>query len=911
MNYKTTACYFALATALGIGAAAARAADNVDIESGNGSDGGTETVVVTGFKQSLNAAEKLKKQATNVSETILAEDIANFPEQNLAEALQRIPGVAISRDGAEGRGITIHGLGTDFVQVEINGMEALSSSSSAMDARGAVNRSRGFDFDIFASELFSRVDVYKSFSANGDEGGLAGTVNLHTAHPFDYDGFKFAINAQGTRNSQTTDVTPRISTLISDRWGSFGILASVAYSNNKLSEIGYDTVRWRRVNSSGATISALSAADQTLINNKSIWFPRSARPVIFDNNQTRIGATLAVEYRPSDNLRFSIDALYGKNHNDRLETHMQLTAGSSTGLGCTTYKSKKYCATVKQIEYNDNKEVTYLSLENATLNSESKIEDAITRIDQLVFNAEWDITDKLHLKGLAGHESSNFDNNQAKVYMLAFSDMTIDFTKRRFSGLNSYAADLTKSTNFHYFDNDRWQPAMDHIFDTVKTDLSYDFADTSSLKAGASFRRYSYKYGVIEVANVNKAAWNAGTLDDTVDQNLTFLSKAQGDNTWLSVDVEAVYKALGIKRYLAGPAMTSTVQEQTYAGYLQYDFSGIDVGIGTLRGDAGVRYYSTTTTAGDMVNSTYVEIPRSYDGFLPALNLAWDPIENAVVRFAVSRNVTRASLGSLSPSGTIQNNVTAGDLTISAGNPGLKPLKSTNVDFAVEYYFPQGGYVSAAYFYKAMSNLIGSSTVEIAFGKTGYPLSFLGTVDANGNAQTASTIYKYSMPVNVGDADVQGFEVGLQRDFDFLPKPFDKFGLNASYTYADGTTPCPNVYSTGVTENKLFSGMSKNSANLTLYYDTKSWGARLSAAFRSKFNTSTASGNSDEDERGFHGSTFVDFSAFYNINDNLKLTLKGMNLGGQRMEFYTSSSDRLYSNTTIGTTISVGATYKF
>lgn len=142
-----------------------------------------EAIEVVGFRNSLARARALKRDAVGARETILAEDVARFPDLNLAEALQRIPGVTITRDGGEGRQISLRGLGSDFAQVQLNGMEALGTSSSAMDSRGALNRSRAFDFDIFASELFNRVDVMKSFSADMDEGGIGGTVGLMTPKP--------------------------------------------------------------------------------------------------------------------------------------------------------------------------------------------------------------------------------------------------------------------------------------------------------------------------------------------------------------------------------------------------------------------------------------------------------------------------------------------------------------------------------------------------------------------------------------------------------------------------------------------------------------------------------------------------------------------------------------------------------
>ncbi|HJS13764.1 MAG TPA: TonB-dependent receptor plug domain-containing protein, partial [Rheinheimera sp.] len=206
----------------------------------------TEVIEVKGFRSSIIKAKDLKREAMIAQDSIVAEDIADFPDLNLADSLQRVPGVTITREGGEGRQISLRGLGPDFTRVQVNGMEALGTSSSPMDARGGVSRTRAFDFNIFASELFNQIDVKKSFSADQEEGGIAGTVNLRTAKPFDYDGAQAAVSAQVGTNTNTDSTDPRIAALLSNTWSDFGALVSVAYSDRATNEYGTNTTRWRR-----------------------------------------------------------------------------------------------------------------------------------------------------------------------------------------------------------------------------------------------------------------------------------------------------------------------------------------------------------------------------------------------------------------------------------------------------------------------------------------------------------------------------------------------------------------------------------------------------------------------------------------------------------------------------------------
>ncbi|WP_169053479.1 TonB-dependent receptor [Alteraurantiacibacter aquimixticola] len=868
------------------------------------------TIVVTGYKDSLNRAEEIKKETTGTRETILAEDIAAFPEHNLADALQRIPGITITREAGEGRQIQLRGLGPDFTQVTLNGMEALATTSSAMDSRGSVSRTRGFDYNIFASELFNRVDVYKTYSAELDEGGLAGTVALTTARPFDYDGFQAAFSAQGVANDNVDTIGKRFAALISNNWGDFGLLASVAYSRRDVSETGYDTVRWRRVDSQNADISALPQATQDLIEDKQLWFPRGARPIIFDSDTERLGATIALQWQPTDGLRLGIDGLYGELNANRDEFHIQHATGTSTGMGCYQLFGEIECASVTELEFNSQNHVTYYSLLNTTLASESKVEDADSTIEQLVFNADWQLSDSFHMSGLAGREETTFIDNSAKVYMVTRGDMTLDFTQG-FTGLNTYHFDTLDPTRYTYSDLDIWQPQIENRFDTAKLDFDYSFDPLIALRFGASFKRYRNEYSVVENENINKAGFNDGSVDGTVDPDVTFVSDATGAE-WLSVDVLEVYRRMGIERYLPEPDRKHVVIEETMAGYALFDLQDIPLGQGSLRSNIGVRYYDTQITSEGHVGDTPVSIERSYDGFLPTLNLAWDVTDELVLRASAGKNLTRVALGSLNVAGRVNSDASSGgDLTISAGNPDLRPMKSWNFELGAEYYFPEGGYLSAAFFYKDITDIVGSSSVDVRYGDTGYPLSLLGDVDGAGNPQTADTIFQFNRPANVNDSTVKGFEVGLRHDFDFLPAPFDKLGIIANYTYADGETLYENVGGTGLAEYKGFPGLSNHTANVTLYYEAERWGMRVSTAYRSGYISQVQSGNTDENERGFHGSNFVDFTSHYAITDNLKANLSVLNITDEAVEQYSDTADRLYGTTTSGRTYMLRLGYTF
>src|SRR5215203_1563935 len=155
-----------------------------------------DEILVTGFRASVENAVELKRESSTMVDVIKADDIASFPDANLAEAVQRIPGVSIDRDSGEGRSITVRGLGGDFVRTMLNGVEAFSATTGSTLGTTIINRSRGFDYSTFASELFNSVTVRKSQSSELDEGSLGATVELQTARPFDFQGFHAGASAQ-------------------------------------------------------------------------------------------------------------------------------------------------------------------------------------------------------------------------------------------------------------------------------------------------------------------------------------------------------------------------------------------------------------------------------------------------------------------------------------------------------------------------------------------------------------------------------------------------------------------------------------------------------------------------------------------------------------------------------------------
>jgi len=207
-----------------------------------GADAGVESVTVSGFKASLERSLEQKRNATNAVDTILAEDIAKFPDTNLSESIQRIPGVALSRANGEGKQIAVRGLSPLFTTTEINGMETITTSGN--------NVGRSFDFNVFDSDLFSGITVNKTAAANLHEGALGATIQLATPHPFDHQGFTLVGSGQGSYTDLRGAFNKRFSGVISDTFfgGQLGVLFAGAYQQRKIQLFDTDSVGFQNDN---------------------------------------------------------------------------------------------------------------------------------------------------------------------------------------------------------------------------------------------------------------------------------------------------------------------------------------------------------------------------------------------------------------------------------------------------------------------------------------------------------------------------------------------------------------------------------------------------------------------------------------------------------------------------------------
>ena len=852
---------------------------------------------LTIYRASLEKATQIKLNAVNVQDSIVAEDIADFPDLNLAEAIQRMPGVAITREGNEGRQISLRGIGPDFSRVQINGMEVMAKTSSPMDSRRAVTSDRSFDFNIFSSDMFSQIDIYKSYYAKLDEGGIGGTVGLLTPKPFDHDKPVLGVSVFAGSNTLTSDTSPRITTLLSNTWGRFGSLLSISYSERDIVERGYNTFRWRQRSTTNYSDTLAPELAQDLENGE-LWFARGNRYSVWENTQERIGANLALQFKPNDKASLGLTLFHVELNNDRNEWHLDTLGSSNTALGRVEDLEIR--------ELNGHKEVIYGEFSELTLRTESRIDQADTEFQQYVFDLDWQLTDKLKLTGLLGWAKSDFDQPVSdKVYYQTREPAGIitDFRSNRFYPTHTYSVDTTDPSLWRVRELDLREDRIVDEFDNWQLDFQYDFSDSNNLQFGLNDKKYTNSYAKWTNDNFissQSVPLNSDSLDLT-----PFLIRYNGsaDANWLAADVVTAQRFYGIDTQLDRSNFGDKgLIEDTMAAYLQYNHEYHFMGR-EIRSNIGVRFFQTDVTMKANVNGQNISATSSYSDVLPSFNFLAKLTESIGWRVNVSKNISRAELGeqALEVSLDTENQIVEAD----DSNVNLKPFESLSFETSLEYYLGENGFVSLTFFQHNIKNFTETITSIEPYSVTGLPESLLA------DGQSINTSFEYSRLENTQDEKIMGLELTLNQSFYSLPEPFKYFGVLSNLTLVDGNAVYNDVQGTGESVTKKFIGLSEVSGNFSLYYERGKWGGALLGAYRDDYISRVSSGNRDEDERGFHSTFNMDMKVYYSISENLRVSVEGTNLTGEREEQYSDSNDRPYNITESGTTYYIGMSYKF
>jgi iron complex outermembrane recepter protein len=860
------------------------------------------------------------------------------------------------------------------------------ATTGGTDSSGGANRGRGFDFNVFASELFNSITVRKSASANVEEGSLGATVDLQSARPLDYSGFKIAGSIKGRYNDLGRKIDPRAALLVSltNDEGTLGGLVSVAYSKRRLLEEGFSTVRWDNGPSGqgfcaplgltsqgttavqancgptpGAPVAGVPRLPNTPANvaayNAAIdpanFHPRLPRYGRLTHDQDRLGVTMALQWAPSDNTTITAELLYSNLKATRQEDFLQAISFSRNAA-----QGGNPQTSVVDTGYGTNGALLYGVYNGVDIRAESRFDKLSTKFVQPTLTLEHAFSDTVRINVKAGRAKSEFRNpfqTTTTLDALNVNGYSIDFRQSdRLPSIN-YNFDVnapggaltlvsvpqvtvgTQPTTIANTTSSeiRIRPqGANNVNDVLHFDLQWDVVpDQFTVHVGGDYKKY--KFDTYEFRRVNQNdtifAPPAGTSIASLTTAVTGFGRglnlpAGTPTSWVIPNLNAIAQAYNIycNCIQSGPAggpgdftlssitngnargNNRRVTEEDKAGFFMAEFKSDVIGL-PIRGNFGVRYVKTDVTAEGYLatgGGTLVTVKNSYDDWLPSANLSINVTDDFMVRLAAARVMSRPQLGNLNPGGSIS---TTGTLSITTGNPLLKPFRANTLDASFEWYHGKGAFIGVGLFYKNIGTYIQSLRNNVPFNTTGFPLSLLPS------NFTGDEIFQVNTPVNTNGGKLKGFEINVQQPFDFLPGFLGNFGMTANYTRVKSkidylVTPT----STAVIRDDLLN-LSPESYNGTLYYDDGRFSARGSVAYRSGF-LQRVPGQNNNDVEGKNSTLNVDAQIAYKITDQIEITLEGVNLTDEFNDQFISrarNSVVVYNHT--GREYLIGARFKF
>lgn len=872
-----------------------------------------EKIVVVGIRGSLEQSLDRKREAKTFLDAITAEDIGKFPDQNVAESLQRIAGVAIDREGGEGQLVSVRGLGSEFNTTLLNGRSLASISGG-----------RGFSFDVIASELISGAQVHKTQSASMVEGASGATINLESFQPLDIDGFKAVGSVKYLHDDMTSTTKPQISGLISNTFADnkVGVLFSFSRTDREY--------RSDQAQNGGFYKTDLSFEDPNnpgqMIEMADVTMPRNYDQIAKQETRERIGGTFVLQYKPTEDMTLTADYLtskYDVKYSENTLAHWFDTdwiSGASLDANRTAVK----------LDFLGDRggKTDYLNRES-TRPTETKLYG---------INMEWNATNTLQLTAdfyRSTAVSDNFDgwtdtvagvrNDYSYDHSTGAALPTLTF-KEQLDKNNllggwgerggSYISDEISDAKINGEWDVNWGPLVSISFGVANSDRELNTKNGSTpwplVCLLGCFGNVTMPSSMFSLYNAD--GFLSAVNGNPVQQWLTFSSAeffkfagseaaisqfSEEDQVWIREAIAANPNFTAEERTWNNNFI---VQEEVTSFYTDFFFEQENwsalLGLRYLNNKTtgiGTQWYLTNLVPSandpDQLGGVYsddtlpINLKSDYKKLLPSLNLKFDIADDWVTRFAYSKSMTRPDIGKMSPR-TSYNDGNIDDLTGSGGNPGLKPYESKNYDLGLEWYYNPGSYASIAYYEKRIDGYIENEEQQETL-----------------TLPSGTYNYTITRPFNVNSAKITGQELIIQHMFDSLPAPFNGLGVILNMTFVDGKSSKDEP-------NKPFQVGLGDSQNLVLFYEQEDFQARI------------AYNNRDEFFQYWRGSSYqhpvyvkdyaqIDVSASYDVNENFQVFFEGINVTNETYDKRATFENQMMSITETGARYAIGARFSF
>lgn len=839
-------------------------------------------IVVTGVRASLERAARIKRNADVVADAISAEDIGKFPDANVADALQRITGVQISRtSGGEGRFVSIRGLGSQFNLTTFNGRVLATD-----------NAGRDFSYDVLPAEALGSATVYKTPTAASIDGSIGGLVELTTIDPLARPGLNISGNVGGLYDEATGQVTPR-----------FGATVSNTFADDTLGAffgVYYYKRNWR-----SDTFESFARSTETVTEDGAGCFGcegigRAAFPGIVsyqvkNGPRERISTIGGVQWEPSDNLAIKVDAFYSRY--DTPEDNVSYNINFYSNDGWARYNNSTVVPWAGPGR--NNSLLTQFDIDNLPVELGTDTKARTVELWQVGWNSVWQATDNLEATLDVAYSQADRLNRGEDDYTVA-GVTGAAYTYQLTNAAPNITCVLPNGTSCFDISND--QIAL-HFMErkgetthdqAISSRLDFDYRagqigatdviakfgafyfnrqktkDYYASPDGCGYCGFTDTLGSVGVNAVVDFPYSEGYRSGTIGT----------DGRWPALSAAKLFEAAILARgeeyfnSTIAPVQqlrnSSFVDEDQYGGYLQFNVEST-----RLKANAGLRYVRTRdyvtghtqqllslTPIPNSTNFTAVYsgvVPvsetNSYGNWLPSANVTYELRDNLQIRAALSKAITRPSFSQLGLDVNYEVNSPPPRVSQN-GNPNLRATTANSLDLSIEWYGNQGSSASLAGFLKKIDGFITTGTFESTIaGQPG----------------------QITLPINGDTADLKGIEAAFQHVFDF------SLGASVNYTFVDSTARLTLLDGSEVERD--LDGVARHTVNASTFYEKGPLSLRLSYNFRAAF-VDSALGGPVSTPSTTDASHFVDFSGSVRINPFASVYLDVSNITQESFHRY-------------------------
>ena len=910
-TFSRTAISLAVATAL---PTAALAQDE---------DETIEEIVSIGIRTSILDSTNAKRTSDTIADLVDAGALGSLPDQSIADALGRVPGVTTIRDSGQSSQLNIRGMNGDFIQTTLNGREQAATS-------GYAEISRWMSFDQYPSELITQAAVYKSPKASLVEGGVAGTVNLKTADPL----------AAPKEHNFVANVRLSYNDAAGDYGGDEnGERFSVSYQGKFADDTVGLALGFSHLEQPNAFVFSRVGADSQLgygtrnIDGEDVSIPRAFQWQAGNGTDERTGILASVVFEPNDKVRAQAD--YFNSEFDRGDARQGITVGgidqvdaNTTVTGATVQNGVATRATISAVD------PTLTNQDHPWFEARTEDQTTSAESESIGLNFEWYVTDTatLTFDVSTSEGTKTREDRIASLHAYEFGAggttwqeapnqaVTYSISGRGAASADFTGVDFTDPNTIRLGRYERYPHEYTDEIDSWKIDFQQDveWGAISSIEAGVRFSDRSFVMDRGTALYGSRSGQVTGWCEDNTvvdsDGNELLACSPQSVDGFVKVQslpgvpdhfVVTNLDALGDQIFgsvggFEGKDVFSRewtfledgeITEETEAFYLManLDFQWGDV---PVSGNIGVRYVKTDVKSigyqnvgggnGELITDDvgvqadfllFGSYGPDYSDTLPSVNLNFEITDNDILRVAAAKVMGRPPAGQLR--GSAGSWFGPGDQynVWTNGSPYLDPFRANQVDVSYEHYFDDGGAVTAAIFWKDIESLI--ERLQLPAGETDFEAIGIDLpINPGTGNQSTSGIFETWIN-NDNGGYIRGIELAVTKTFDGLPGIWSGLGATASYSYTESETEISGGDFYG--ENLPLPGLSENVYSATVFYDYDRFATHVNVRYRDEFVQSLPVPGSNKPTLA-QPYTTVDAQMSYAFDNGLSLVFSVNNL---------------------------------